>query len=280
MNLEELKTAADIGELHGLFPNIPDTVYHHPECPGKSSSFFKTMIHETPLHALTKLKEHEDTDAMIFGRACHLNVQDPIAFAEQYTFAPEGMRRDPRAKAYQEFMAANEGKTILTFDDWKTLAAIRKSFDAHPLTKFMAGSKIEHSGFWTDPQTNVLCKIRPDFFKAEDGVVYDLKTSAKGIDPFRFSKTVLEFGYHISAAMYLEGLSAILGEKLKRFVLIAAEKNPPYEIIFYDIDDATIEKGMEEFRRAIQLYANCEASGEFPGFPKEFMPISLPSFAW
>ena len=278
MNLEELKIMNDLGELRGLFPDIDDSVYHHPEAPGKSSSFFKSMIKETPLHAITKLKEHVDTDAMVFGRACHLLAQDKVAFAEKYTFAPEGMRRDPRAKAYQDFLAANNGKTILSFEDWKTLKGIERSFDAHPLTKHLHGAKIEHSGFWTDQETGVLCKIRPDFFI--DGVVYDLKTSAKGIDQWSFEKTIHDFGYHISSAMYLHGLSEILGEKLKRFVIIAVEKSAPFEIVYYDLTDAVIEKGMEEFRRAILLYAQCESMGVFPGYAKEFTPIGLPAYAW
>lgn len=278
MNLEELKLANEMGELHGLFPGIPDTVYHHPECPGKSSSFFKTLLTRTPLHAITKLNDTEESAALTFGRAAHLMVQDPVEFAEKFTFAPEGMIRNEKHAKYQDFLAANPGKTILSLDDWRTLKGIEKTFINHPLTKLMKGAKIEHSGFWTDKGTGVLCKIRPDFFV--DGVVYDLKTSANSIDPFTFEKTIHQFCYHVSAAMYLEGLSNILGEKMKRFVLIAAEKSPPYEIIFYDVIDGVIEKGMEDFKRALNTYAECEQTGKFPGYAREFTPVGLPAYAW
>jgi exodeoxyribonuclease VIII len=278
MNLEQIKTMHDIGELKGLFPGVEDSVYHAPDCPGKSSSFFKTLIAETPLHAMAKLTKGEETDAMILGRGTHLAVQDPSEFGAKYTVVPEGMRRDPRAKAYQEFLAANPGKHAFTQDEWDTIKSIQTSFFNHPLSKLLVGAKIEHSGWWTDPSTGVICKCRPDWFI--DGVVYDLKTSAKGIGPWAFEKTIADYGYAISAAMYLEGISEILGEKLKKFVLIAAEKSAPYEIIFYDIDHSALEKGASEFRRAIEIYAECEKTGNFPGYSKDFQSIGLPAFAY
>lgn len=274
--LTELQAAAEAGTLRGLFPGISDEVYHDPACPGRSSTFFKNITSKTPLHAMTALQADQDKAEYLFGRAAHALMQDPKGFESRFVFAPEGMIRNAKHAKYQEFLAANPGKEVLAFADQGPLLAMAEQFLAHPLSRLLEGALIESSGFWE--HDGVLCKIRPDFFV--DGVVYDYKTTAGGIGPFEFSKTVHTRGYHVSAAMYLEGMSAVMGEKLKRFVLIAQEKEPPYDLVFYDVDDAVIDRGREEFLRGVSIYKQCLETSNFPGYPKDFQSIGLPAYAW
>lgn len=279
MNLSELQLAAEMGQLQGLIPGVASEDYHHKDSPGVSSSFLKKIISSTPMHAIASLEEKEDSDALVFGRAFHTILDSEDIFNQTHITVPEGMRRDLRAKAYQEFMAENKGKVILSRDEFDTLRRMRDTVAAHPLYSLTRGGKCEHSGYWTDEETGVLCKIRPDVL-LDDGLVFDWKSCGKPINPYSFSKVVHEYGYHVSGAMYLAGLSKILGIKLRHFVLVAVEKQKPNGVIFYDIDPAAIEKGEEDFRHALAIYKNCKETNEWPGYPTDFEPIGLPAYAF
>lgn len=284
MKLEQIKSMHDAGMLHGLFADVEHTVYHHPECPGSSSTFFKNVVKKSPRHALAALVSPEnDSPALRLGSAFHCITAQPELFKQQYVGMPEGLKRDARTKAFQEFQAANEGKIILSQDEMAMISGMRDSVMSHKKARELVESsmqrgKVEFSGWWTDPETGVLCKIRPDLI-TPDGLVCDLKSTSAG-DPWSFSKSLHDFGYHISAAMYLEGMSRITGELSEEFVLIVVEKAPPYAVATYRIEPSVLEKGGEEFRRAIRFYADCKSNNNWPAYGEDLMDISLPAYAW
>ncbi len=62
----------------------------------------------------------------------------------------------------------------------------------------------ERSIFWVDPATGQPCRVRPDYYREDIGVVFALKSTADaGFEAFR--RDIFRYGYHISAAMYLDG---------------------------------------------------------------------------
>ena len=280
MKLEQLKALAAEGKLEGLFPNVENGVYHHPEGPGVSSTFLKKIISETPAHALASLSEEkEESPALRVGSAFHDSVLLPELFSARYVALPEGMKRDARMKVYQEFVTANKGKTILSSDEWTQIISMRDAVLNHPrASQLLIDAKPEHSAWWTDPATGVLCKVRPDIITPQ-GYIVDLKSTVSA-NAWDFSKSIHSYGYHISAAMYLNGMSHVLGLDLKTFVLLAVEKKAPFGVALYVIDQGTLEKGMEEFRRALQIYAHCKETGDFYGYPIDFQDIAIPAYAF
>jgi hypothetical protein len=225
------------------------------------------------------MEEKPASEALTVGRALHALLEDEAVFTKGFITLPEGMRRDARTAKYQEFLAEAGDKEVLTRDQAEMLFAIRDKLVSHPLFHLTRNGKVEHSGFWKDKETGVICKIRPDLY-LDDGVIFDWKSSAAPVNPFMFSKVLHDRGYHISAAMYLEGMQAILGATFQHFVLVAIEKFKPYECIFYEIDSAAIEKGQEDFRSALRIYAECKAKNEWPGYPRDFQVIGLPHYAY
>lgn len=282
MTLEQLLALAKENKLSGFYPEIDDSIYHHADCPGISSSYWKTLISATPEHAEAYRKQKgEDHEALIIGRAFHELTEDSATglsrFTKKFCVIPEGMRRDARNKDYQAFLAENEGRQVLTRTQWDMVHGMRDSVMKHPRTKMLEGTMVEHSGWWYE--RDVLCKFRPDFYH-QDGIVFDLKSSGSRVNPYSFSKSIHDWGYQISAAVYLRGISHLVNTKVKHFVLIAVEKTPPYGVIFYDLDEAALEKGNQDFDAALEIYKRCLEKGEFPGYPQDFVSIGLPHYAY
>jgi hypothetical protein len=96
-------------------------------------------------------------------------------------------------------------------------------------------------------------------------------------DPREFGKTAHNFGYHQSAAHYIDGVKAATGEELPfRFVLV--EKTAPYLVSVVELDIEAVQIGRQLNDRAKRIYRECTASGNWPGYPGADL-ISLPMWA-
>jgi PDDEXK-like domain of unknown function (DUF3799)/SAP domain len=194
----------------------------------------------------------------------------------------------PQTRFYEEvLLEAAGGKRIIDADDWERLMGMQKMLLAHPsIGGLFTKGEAEISVYWTDEETGVLCKIRPDWIlpievgpKQHKHMLIDLKSA---IDASRegFEKAVYNFGYHISAAMYLEGWEKATGEDLSGyFLFVGQEHQRPYALAPYPIDDEALAIGRDRFHEALRTYAACLETGEYPGYPAHFQPVGLPSWA-
>lgn len=141
----------------------------------------------------------------------------------------------------------------------------------------------ERSLFWIDPETQVWCRARLDHMpEAEYGarwfVVSDYKTT-RSAHPEQVSKTVYDYGYHIQAAMYLEGVRALGIHADPRMVFVFQEKAPPYVTTVTELDVVALRIGRGQLRQALSTYARCQAEGRWPGYSEDIETIPLPAYA-
>jgi hypothetical protein len=229
-------------------------------------------------HALTPF---ESTPAMAFGSGFHVLVGEPTLFAKRYARAPDGIdRRTKEGKAaWAEFLAANRGKITLTAEEWEQMNGMLSSILSNDLAlRLLTGGVAESSYFWTDEETGVGLKCRPDYYRA-NGVIVDLKT-AEDASESAFVRTLLPYGRHIQTALYLDGLTAVTGRRHDNFVHLVIEKKPPYGIAVYRLDDDSIEQGRNEYRALIKQYSFCQQIGEFPSYPKTVKAVRLPEWGF
>ena len=116
-------------------------------------------------------------------------------------------------------------------------------------------------------------KARLDWI-TENDLIVDLKTvAAGGASPANFAKQVANFKYHLQAAHYLE-MSG-----MQRFVFVVVEREPPFQIGVYQLDDDAIAEGRYLRRKALDLIANCRVFNDWPGYtPLEPQTLSLPNW--
>lgn len=215
-----------------------------------------------------------DTKAFAQGRLIHAAILEAEGFWERVCTYDGPVRR---GKAWEQFQDENRGKQCITDDERHMVKAIQHSFAAKAMTKnILRGSQIEKSIFWSDKNTEISCKARPDFFG--DGVVYDLKSSADAGDE-GFTKSAYRFGYHRQAAWYLDAVRQTHGDAYASFGFVVIEKTPPYEIQVFLATPEFIEKGRQENAENLALFARCVEEDYWPGYPDSIQILDLPEWA-
>lgn len=213
----------------------------------------------------------EPTAAMIFGAACHKYMLEPRDFFKEYAVAPAVDRRTKAGKEeYDRFLKENEGKTVVTQDEFATMVEMEKALLRNPLASSLirGKGKTETPFFWTDPETGEQCKAKTDRIVELNGetVVVDYKTAASA-QTDRFSAEVFRLGYHLQAAMYTDGVMACgKAEERPEFVFVAQEKKPPYAVNVIQVTEDVMRAGEWKFRELIGKLHECRELDVWPGY--------------
>ena len=222
-------------------------------------------------------QKQKPTPAMKIGSAFHALSLEPDLFENEYIYKPDFL--NARSKEGKEWKANQEeaGKIVLTADDKKQLEGMMQSLNnCAPAKKLLdATGKAEQSFFWTDKETGLGCKCRPDYLLVDGRTIVDVKTtidaSYKG-----FLKSISNFRYHVQAGWYLHGLEQATGTRPDRFIFIAVEKSPPYGVGVYEADTLMVVNGYDTAREDLKRIAKWKEEDRYPGYCDDIQLISLP----
>lgn len=269
----------------GHCPDLPNAVYH--TCPGISKSGVMLLL-QSPLHYWhayhSGQPKREPTPAMVMGSLVHTLVLEPEKFEAEYIVAPDISRRSNAGKeAWLAFEREAGSRQIISQEQLDEARKVVSAVRGHPFAgPALSGGKAEQSYFWHDPLTgDVLCKCRPDYVrKMVSGVVLlDLKTTDDA-SPEAFSRACANFGYHVSAAMSMDGYEHATGTRPLAYKFVVVEKSAPYAVAVYELEERAIQKGRDIYQDALCLYRDCVASEDWPGFPAKTQTIDLPKWAY
>jgi hypothetical protein len=262
--LRELIARAENGTLPGIYADIPIRVYHHPDCPGVSSTTIKAVLRSLD-HAERRFFAG-DKKHFRFGNAFHTFKLEPEKFLRTYYIKKD--RKDPDPL---------DGRIAISWDDFEQIKAMDKRLAEHPVAReLLDGAKVEHTFFSRDAETGIIKKCRADAWKGRE--VSDLKsTTDASRRPFIFDAA--KYGYPISAAYYLETMSECLGTFLDRFNLIACEKEDPWGVQVYRIGGASLYAGEQNVRRALRAIKAAKENPKFwRGYPLGIHEVEIPDF--
>lgn len=259
--------------------------------PSISSSQLKDVL-RSPAHFYAKYlaedrEPSKETDDMRLGSAVHLLFLEPEIYSENIAIPPAGDRRYVEVKkAYAEFEENSKGKIILTQEQEKLAQGMAKSLRNHLFNQIVMQGKghREASIFYTDYDTGLDCRIRPDYHIAPcddwpNGLIIDLKTTDDA-RPKAFAKTMANFSYHISAAMYCEGFKTHYNtENYPAFAWLVVERARPFSCAAYELTENTRNIGLLKMREAFELIAKCHSHNEWQSYPQIIQPIELPNWA-
>jgi hypothetical protein len=217
------------------------------------------------------------TPAQTFGNALHSYVLEPESFAERYFVIPKFNKRTKLGTERWQLMKLEIGhREILSEAQWQTLQAMADSLRKNKLVlQLLESAQIEKSLYWTDPDTGILCKCRPDILRSN--LVCDLKTAQDG-SPRSFQYALFDYGYHIQAAMIREALQQLKQSLLNDFLFLVIEKSAPYAISIYQLDQVALDKGHQEFKTLLTRYQHCLETNDWPAYA--IQEISLPRYAF
>lgn len=262
---------------------MSDVDYHRDPVPeGSLSSTGARHILPPSCPALFK-HEHDngrpDTKAFDMGHAAHKLV---LGEGPQIVRIEADSWRTNAAKDRAEEVRAEGGVPLLP-KDFDTVVAMADALFAHPFAGklFTPGNgQPEASIFWQDDPTGIWRRTRPDWLpNPGDGrmVVADYK-SCDCAERDEFVKSATKYGYHQQHAWVLDGIKAMGLADDAVFLLVAQEKKPPYLVNVIQLDVLAVRIGHYLNRQAIETYAECQRTGEWPGYSKDVELASLPGW--
>jgi hypothetical protein len=249
--------------------------YHSDVCdsPSVSSSGLRTIWNESPAHYHydspynPHRPEPKDRPHFSIGKAAHhLLYLGRKGFDAEFVVRPEKWN-DWRTAASKEWRAEQlaAGLTIITDGELEAISGMARSLGAHPLVKAgILDGAVERSLIFKDPKTGAWIKSRPDNVPCGSGLFADLKTTDSVSDD-SLGRSLATFGYHMQAGTVAEAASAVLGKDMEEFALVWVEKAPPHCVRVTVLTGADIERGRAQLRCAIDQFAECVASGVWPG---------------
>ncbi len=256
--------------------SLPEAQYRAAEGISKSALDYIAPP-RTPAHYkayIDGLLKVETTPAMRLGSMIHRAILEPDTVKGAWVVRPEGMVFT--TKEGREWKAA-QTLPIITADEAATITGMRDSVHAHPAVKrVLANAKTEVSLF-ANGEDGVLRKARIDALPESGNVIVDVK-SCQSADPDMMAKSVASYRYDVQAAYYLD-ICRLLGIDKSEFLFVCVEKQPPYAVAVYALDQDAIEWGRKQYQRDLAAIRNCEAEDHWPAFTTDITTLALPAWA-
>ncbi|MFC5930871.1 PD-(D/E)XK nuclease-like domain-containing protein [Cryobacterium melibiosiphilum] len=263
---------------------MPETPYH--AHPALSSTQARLLLDSPARFHYSKTHPQGHKDAFDLGTAVHTKVlgvgSQAIAYPDEH-LTPSGMVSSKAATIEWVAEQRANGLIVLSADKLAEVNAMSEAVLAHPTAKilFEQDGNSEASIFATDPETGVELRARFDFLPNlanNHPIAVDLKTTGKSASREGFEKSVASFGYDVQQGHYLPTLELVVGRELP-MVFVVVETAAPHLVAVHQLDQLWHEMGMTKARKAREIFAECTANNEWPGYPTGVELISPPTWA-
>lgn len=235
------------------------------------------LIERSPAHYWqSRQTPREATPAQALGTLAHLLILEPEREGE-IAIAPDVDRRTKAGKEeWAAFLAESNGRQTATADQFDAARRMRDAVQAQPFARaLLAGGEPEVTLLWQQDGTPIKCRL--DWLCRSHDVVLDLKT-ASDASAVEFARASGRYAYHLQAALYTDAAAACgLGERA--FVFLVVESEPPHGVALYQLDEDAMRAGSVRYRQALERYRECLARNDWPGYPPEVQPLTLPKWA-
>lgn len=236
---------------NGFYLDLPNEDYHSDKSHMSASQLkpaFKSITH------FFAKQNQERKKAFDMGNAFEALLIEPHKYKSEVAVFDEAKRPEPEktfaTKGNREyknnFFEANAAKSIITKDEEKVIKKMIKSVKEttlfFQLLKNAAKVYVQPSLFWTDKETKVKFKSRPDIVvEFADGSAYviDVKTAEDG-SPEGFTRDLKKFNYPIQAITQIDGVEEVLGLNVTKYFYLVAEKALPNNATIYEPFDLEV----------------------------------------
>lgn len=261
------------------------------------SSTCLKLLARSPWHYANRV-EQPSTPARLRGTLAHCALLEPDAMGERYAVVPDGAPRRPTRSQWQaknpsadsraamdwwtQFEEDNAGRELISVADYALcqdqLAAVAREPELAGLLREGSG---EVSIFWTDKETGIYCKARPDWLPPlNDASItpLDLKTCADE-SPSGFGRAAARLRYDLQVAHYTAGIEAATGLKVDKFVLGAVSSKPPILAVPYVLTDEIRDQARDERRELMDRLAWCRRENQWPAYGSGIQLLDFPAYA-
>ncbi len=225
---------------------------------------FKKNAHNYWFHNISGLAvEEEATPAMNLGSAVHTLVLEAKKWDDEFFVTHQKIKPKKGTPPNQEMLDNAAGRIILSKEEHIQALNISTSLmNNDTAMALLSGCFIEQSIYFTHKPTGMQCKARPDAWL--NGVAIDLKT-AKNASHRAFQYAAMDRGYFLQAGMMFKAFESIDIE-MQEFVFIVGEKEAPYSVAIYTLNQEGINYGVQLFDDLMQGLKHCLDNDRWPGY--------------
>jgi hypothetical protein len=266
----------------GLYAGVPDAVYH-----GDPNSISSSQIRDLGQMTPYEWKYRRDnkirkvSEDMEFGTVVHVLALEPDLADEKLIEVPAKNWNKPADQAIRK-KARDEGKVALLSARMESARwAARSVRDDPDVGHMIRQGRPEISGYCPDPVTGIMRRIRIDcLYTAPSGqvIALDIK-KAETADPHRFPKSIRTYGYNQQMPWYWDVL-VDLGIDIVAFWFVVVSDTAPHLVTVNQIPEQFVEVGRRRNRRTLDLYAECRATGQWPGHERGVHEIPQPAWVY
>jgi len=222
-------------------------------------------------------RKFDTTRAKETGSAIHCCILEPERFKTDYRIAECDARTSPIYKAACKDIPKDR---VFTSAEYENIAGMQKGVMRNKVCRELIElpGRYELSLFTKCPVTGVLVKCRYDKL-TDSGMPVDLKKTQVS-ERSAFSRAIQAYGYHISAAYYMDLWEWQFGEKLDFMRWIAVEEQSPHAAMRYKINEESLIEGRNLYRQALNIYADCLDKGDWPAYGDQEEEVGIPPWAF
>lgn len=257
--------------------------------PGLNSSTLKwgTVSMKHLKCAVDGLMDAEDSRDRKFGRAVHCRILEPERYKQDVLIAGRCSARLKSGKNKGE-LCGNQGSVMyngvwycntkghaiaeatapeefVSKDESKRIEDMAASLHEHEVMQlFRREGWSEVSVTWQ--ASGLDCKARLDKFTLNGPMILDIKKCQVGRgDNEQCSKSILNYGWHRQAAMYVDAVAAC-GHPGAEFVWVFIEDGPPYDVNVIKADAETLSIGRFEYRQILDNWKISNRQEKYSGY--------------
>lgn len=264
----------------GLVYDMDDATYH--ARPELSSTGVRQLL-DSPARFIYEQEHRRESRAFDVGHAVHAKVLGVgltvVAYPDEH-LTPSGNPSTKAATVAWENQQRAAGFAPIALADLARVDAMAEAVLTHRGARKVLerDGHPEVSAFATDPQTGVACRAR--FDRLSDGLMVDLKTTAGSASEAGFGRDAAKHGYPIQEAHYAAILTWITGNSdgPPPMAFVVVEKRPPHLVAVHYADESTRVIARDLAAQARATYAECQATGTWPGYGDEPLITRMP--AW
>ena len=214
--------------------------------------------------------QSESTKAFDLGSLTHALLLEPEIVSKDFETYEGGLGVTKRIAEIE-----SRGKIAIAEKDFERASKAVEALKNSEAYNLFAGCENEISCFNEFLGFTLKCKIDA----LGNDYILDFKTTSlrNGASPDNFIKHCANFGYYIQAAHYM----LITG--IKKFLFVVLELEPPYMVGLYCLDNPSLDFGLDEVKRALEIYKNLDKFKNIYLDTKDFtkvMTLSLPNWVY
>jgi hypothetical protein len=267
--------------------------HHNQPCAGPSvtSGVLRKMELWTPadvwaFHALNPYRwPSEDRPALRLGRAMAAFVEGGRnAVLRDFLLLPDDRPRKPtpaQLAAYDDCRASEAAMASVEFwrqveedprdpissAELEVIEDMGAVLAADPAAAAVMGGEPEITMAWQDEATGLWVLSRPDTVNF-DGTMCDYKRISSQGKPFTHrlvDARITDHGYDQQMALAAESFQRLTGQWPGAVGIVAQWDQPPHHVILREISEEDLRIAAWRNRRALNRFAECLASGHWPG---------------